>query len=102
MVKTLHSQGRGPVFDSWGGNQISHDATKYPTECNEDPTCCNLTPSVAKLQKRKKKCNCKLRFIVNIVREKYNVQEHKAWGPHIVSGFGHVFMGNDVGENWDG
>ena len=28
MVKSLHSQCKGPEFDPWSGNQIPHAATK--------------------------------------------------------------------------
>ena len=33
MVKTPHSQCRGPGFDPWSGNQVPHAATKrsHPT-----------------------------------------------------------------------
>ena len=30
VVKTLHSQCRGPGFNPWSGNQIPHAATKIP------------------------------------------------------------------------
>ena len=32
-----------------------------------------------KITKKKKNCNCKLRFIVNIVREKYKCRSIKLW-----------------------
>ena len=52
VAKTPRSQGRGPGFSRWSGNQIPHAATKslhvatkIPPRSNKDPACSNKDPA---------------------------------------------------------
>ena len=41
MAKIPHSQCRGPRFDPWLGNWVTHAATKSSHATTNDPTSCN-------------------------------------------------------------
>ena len=41
VAKAAHYQCRGPGFQPWSGNQISHAATKSSHATTKDPMCCN-------------------------------------------------------------